>query len=129
MSDHPTTATPMPDKSPLIEAPATQVLTGTRVGADPDGCLCTRCGRSLRAGAAVTVYAYRLPAARRWTIARVACADCAAATIETPTLGTTECLVEGHLITRSMAHEQTHALSVHATEPLAHSSASTGAQP
>jgi len=129
MSDSMPIEAPATDAPPLVEAPATQVLSGTRVGADPDGCLCTRCGRSLRAGTAVTLYAYRLPAARRWTVARIACGDCAATTLATPTLGTTECLLEGRLVTRSLPHRQTHSLCVLASESLTQSPPSMGAQP
>ena len=76
----------------LITAPAEQLLAGYR----PDETRCSYCKTSPQEGDPVTAYAVRYAGDESWSVPRLYCRTCRS-TIEDPTLGATELLVEGRL--------------------------------
>jgi hypothetical protein len=84
------------------------VLTGLPIGIPDLSAQCSDCGRTLREGERVLVYAYRAAEATEWDLARCYCPECRPDEITTPTLGTSEVLVDAMLGTMSDVRAQTH---------------------
>lgn len=81
----------------MVETPATQLFTGTRLAADGEHSECTCCTRLLREGEQLTVYAAQAERNGEWQIDRLYCRECMPIEITTPTLGVTELLVRGRI--------------------------------
>ncbi|NHN46487.1 hypothetical protein G9464_02575 [Halostella sp. JP-L12] len=85
-----------------------QLLTGVSIGVPIPEAQCADCGRTLREGENVVVYAYRAADATEWDVARCYCRDCGPDGISAPTLGTSETLVGALIGTVSDVGRQTH---------------------
>jgi hypothetical protein len=85
-----------------------QVFAGLVVGLGTSPVRCTGCQEERTEGQSLVVYVYRTPDGEAWDLARDYCPACAPETVSTPTLGTSEVLVEATLGTRSVptAHFQ-----------------------
>ena len=87
----------------LIAAPAEQLLTGFQLAETR----CSFCKTSLQEGDAVSAYAVRYAGDESWSVPCLYCQACRS-TIDNPTLGATELLVEGRLgVTMDAATQQT----------------------
>jgi hypothetical protein len=75
------------------------------------------------------VYAYRAAEASEWVLTRCYCVDCTGPEIETPTLGTSEVLVDARLEVLSLSAEQRHTLCLHEVSVLAFSPLMEGDEP
>ena len=76
----------------LVTAPADQLLAGFPLAESR----CSYCKTTLQEGDRVSAYAVRYVGDESWSIPRLYCRACRS-TIEDPTLGATELLVEGRL--------------------------------
>lgn len=101
---------------PGLDTPVTtiaslkQLLHGLHVGVpNSEGTSCDQCGRGLRDGDAVTVYASKPVEATTWKIRQINCQDCQQKMeISTPTLGVSEALAAANLgITQNAATQTT----------------------
>lgn len=97
---------------PAVQTTPSQLLRPVPVGSSPNQCRCTDCQTTLHEGQQVGLYAYRLGDADHWDIARVFCRDCTPERFVGPTLGATELLAIGMLVTVSNPARQSHWLCV-----------------
>lgn len=93
-----------------VVATFAQLFTGLRVGMSTLEVQCCGCGRHLREGNRVSVYAYRTVETPRWHLARCRCLECGSAAITAPTLGATEVCVRARLAVVSDKSTQQHHL-------------------
>ena len=84
----------------IVEAPVMQVVSGS-VLTSGETYPCCRCGRLLRDGDSVIVYAGRCAKDAVWCPSRVCCASCGPEGIATPTLGVVEALLSGRVYVRT----------------------------
>jgi hypothetical protein len=73
-----------------------QAVAGSRVGVG-DEAVCIYCKGTVREGATVTVYAYRLAGEARWSVARLYCGACDRTAVEHPSRGCDEVIARGRL--------------------------------
>lgn len=106
-----------------------QLLTGLPIGTPSPEASCTACNRAVREGEAVVVYAYRMPDAESWDLARCYCRDCRADEIATPTLCASEVLAEAVLGRVADARRQTHQFCLLDVEPTDTSPPGEGTKP
>lgn len=93
---------------PTVETTATQVLAGITLseGGKTD---CTGCGRTVREGDRVGVYARRGPEESQFAVTRVHCHGCRVAEIDHPTPGVRELAAVGRRgVTTDAASRETH---------------------
>ena len=95
----------VPMSDVVVEAPVTQVVSGSTV-ADGETTPCAACGRHLRDGDPVVVYACRCVEPGRWRLPRSWCQACAPDALVTRTLGVVEAPVDGRLAVRTDAAAQ-----------------------
>lgn len=96
--------------NPLLTATPEQLFTGTEIGLPKLEAVCGTCTQTLHEGACCTVYAYQPAEKVRWYTRRCYCEDCAPAVIQTPTVGTSEVLVQAILGTIASQSRQTYRL-------------------
>ena len=117
-----------PGPQPVVTTPR-QALTGLQIGLANLQVHCTACGQARHEGQQVWVYAYRTADDPEWLVTRCYCPQCAPARIETPTLGTSEALIEARLDVVSLSSEQRHHLCLSDVEVLGCSPLTEGAAP
>jgi hypothetical protein len=95
----------------MIQADASQVLSGTTIGPGPMA-QCSTCARSIGEASAVALRAHRLSDEARWTVAAIHCQGCIEThgEIDTPTPGAVELVLAGRLMLRGDASAQEHRL-------------------
>jgi hypothetical protein len=123
---------PKPDHDPAHPSVVTtpkQALSGLHIGLANLQALCTTCGDALGEGQPIWVYAYRAAEDPEWLLTRCYCRDCAPDGIETPTLGTSETLIEAYLDVVSLSGERRHQLCLSEVAVLAFSPLTKGAAP
>lgn len=103
-----------------------QALTGLQIGLANLQAHCTSCGQACHEGQQVWVYAYRAADEPEWLLSRCYCSGCAPDCIETPTLGTSEALIEARLDVVSLSSQQRHNLCLSEIEILAFSPLTEG---
>ncbi|WP_348611667.1 hypothetical protein [Halobaculum rarum] len=106
-----------------------QTLTGLPVGLATLDVICSACKRAIQEGDHLWVYAYRAADDPEWLLTRCYCEACAVDEIETPTLGTSETLVEARLDVVAITSEQRHHLCLGAVDVRAFSPLTEGARP
>ena len=106
-----------------------QALTGLQIGLANLQARCTACGQARHEGQQVWVYVYRTADAPEWVLSRCYCSGCAPGCIETPTLGTSEALIEARLDVVSLSSEHCHNLCLSEIEVLTFSPLTEGASP
>lgn len=116
------------DQSTITSTPQ-QVLAGMQVGLPDLVVVCTYCGEEVAEGQACTVYAYRPADDHEWYPARCYCQACAPDEIPTPTMGTSEVLVQAWLGVVSRPHDRSHRLCLLKVDLLASSPPSEGSPP
>ena len=97
-------------ESPVLRAIPEQLFTGTEIGLPTLEAVCESCTQTLHEGARCTVYVYQPVEDAQWYTRRCYCDDCAPATIQTPTVGTSEGLVHASLGTIASQSRQTYRL-------------------
>jgi hypothetical protein len=106
----------------LVTAPAEQLLTGYPV----DDHRCSYCKTGLQEGDPVRAYAVQYAGDDQWSIPRLYCRECHPVDVITPTLGATELLVDGRLVTLMDAVTQRTPLSLYDAEPVTRSAPEVG---
>lgn len=114
---------------PSIVSTPQQVLTGVQIGLPDLHASCTCCGESITEGQACTVYAYRPANGQEWYPAKCYCQGCAPDKIPTPTIGTSEVVIQSWLGVVSRPHDRSHRLCLLEVELVEFSPPTEGRQP
>ncbi len=114
---------------PVIQSTPAQVLAGVQVGLPDLTAVCTCCGESITEGQATSVYAYQPADEQEWYLARCYCQACAPDEIPTPTVGTSEVVVQAWLGVVSRPHDRSHRLCLLEVELVAFSPPAEGHDP
>jgi hypothetical protein len=106
----------------LVTAPADQLLTGFSV----EDHRCSYCKTDLQEGDPIRAYAVRYAGDDHWSIPRLYCRKCRPDDVTAPTLGATELLVDGRLVTVMDAATQRTPLALYGAEPVVRSAPEVG---
>ena len=117
------------DATPRIVSTPQQVFTGLRVGLANQTVECSQCGALRQSGQSIVCYAYRSADAPEWLLTRCYCTDCTPTEIETPTLGTSELLLEAELGVVSDVADQLHECCLQDVRVVDWQDCSVGAKP
>lgn len=116
-------------ESPVLTASPEQLFLGTEIELFILEAVCRSCTLTLHEGAPCTVYVYQPADDVQWYTRGCYCEACAPATIQTPTLGTSEVLVHAILGTVASQSQQTYRLCLIDVILCAYSPPTEGGEP